>query len=115
MGNLTGRYVDASQTDVRPEAKIGDDESRRPVRRPRSRVPVPDDGHPSYVGRKNRLRVSKAEAPSGEPVKALSSKAKRGRPRIEDRDKTIEARKPWLALGMGRRTWYDRKAKGELK
>jgi hypothetical protein len=31
-------------------------------------------------------------------------------PRIEDRARTIEARKPWLKLGMSRRTWYRRRA-----
>jgi hypothetical protein len=36
--------------------------------------------------------------------------AKKGRPRIEDRAKTIEARKPWLKLEMSRRTWYRRRA-----
>ena len=35
---------------------------------------------------------------------------KTGRPRIEDRAKTIEARKPWLKLEMSRRTWYRRRA-----
>jgi hypothetical protein len=35
---------------------------------------------------------------------------KTGRPRIEDRAKTIEAKKPWLKLGTSRRTWYRRKA-----
>jgi hypothetical protein len=35
---------------------------------------------------------------------------KTGRPRIEDRANTIEARKPWLKLGMSRRTWYRRQA-----
>ena len=30
--------------------------------------------------------------------------AKRGRPRIEDRNKP----KPWLAAGMSRRTWFRR-------
>jgi len=35
---------------------------------------------------------------------------KKGRPRIEDRAKTIEARKPWLKLEMSRRTWYRRQA-----
>lgn len=35
---------------------------------------------------------------------------KRGRARIEDRDKTIEAQKPWKALGMSRATWYARQA-----
>ena len=37
-------------------------------------------------------------------------RARTGRPRIEDRARTIEARKPWLALGMSRRTWYRRQA-----
>ena len=36
--------------------------------------------------------------------------ARKGRPRIEDRAKTIEARKPWLKLSMSRRTWYRRQA-----
>lgn len=31
-----------------------------------------------------------------------------GRPRIEDRDKTLAALKPWAALGMSERTWYRR-------
>lgn len=35
---------------------------------------------------------------------------KKGRPRIEDRARTIEAKKPWLKLGMSRRTWYRRRA-----
>ena len=40
----------------------------------------------------------------------LVKRAKTGRPRIEDRAKTIEARAPWLKLGMSRRTWYRRQA-----
>lgn len=36
--------------------------------------------------------------------------ARKGRPRIEDRAKTIEARAPWLKLNMSRRTWYRRQA-----
>jgi hypothetical protein len=35
---------------------------------------------------------------------------KTGRPLTNDRAKTIEAKKPWLALGMSRRTWYRRQA-----
>jgi hypothetical protein len=35
---------------------------------------------------------------------------KKGRPRIEDRARTIEARKPWLKLEMSRRTWHRRQA-----
>src|ERR1700722_17607393 len=34
----------------------------------------------------------------------------KGRPRLEDRARTIEARKPWLELEMSRRTWYRRLA-----
>jgi hypothetical protein len=41
---------------------------------------------------------------------AMIPPRKTGRPRIEDRAKTIEARKPWLKLGMSRRTWYRRQA-----
>jgi hypothetical protein len=37
-------------------------------------------------------------------------RAHKGRPRIEDRANTIEARKPWLKLGMSKRTWYRRQA-----
>jgi hypothetical protein len=37
-------------------------------------------------------------------------RAKKGGPRIEDIGKTNEARKPWLKLGMSRRTWYKRRA-----
>jgi hypothetical protein len=35
---------------------------------------------------------------------------KKGRPRIEDRARTIEAKKPWFKLEMSRRTWYRRQA-----
>jgi hypothetical protein len=36
--------------------------------------------------------------------------AKKGRPRIEDRANTNDARQPWLKLGVSRRTWYRRQA-----
>lgn len=110
MGNLTGRYVDAVKTDVRPTQALSDDKSKFTVRRPNARLPVPKPA------RADRPVLEPAVAgSSGKSSKAVLSEAKRGRPRIEDRHKTIEAQKPWLALGMARRTWYDRKAKGELK
>ena len=37
-------------------------------------------------------------------------RVKKGRPRIEDIDKSLEATKPWLALKMSRTTWYRRQA-----
>lgn len=43
------------------------------------------------------------------------STAQRGRPRLEDQGKTIEAQKPWEALGMSRRTWYRRKREARTK
>ena len=33
---------------------------------------------------------------------------KPGRPRLEDAGKTLTARKPWVAAGMSRATWYAR-------
>jgi hypothetical protein len=38
------------------------------------------------------------------------ARRKTGRPRIEERHLTIEAKKPWLKLEMSRRTWYRRQA-----
>jgi hypothetical protein len=38
-----------------------------------------------------------------------------GRPRIEDREKTIEALAPWVPLGMSKRTWYRRQAEKRAK
>jgi hypothetical protein len=47
----------------------------------------------------------RAHRPDSLRKEAMNS-SKKGRPRIEDRAKTIEARKPWLKLEMSRRTWY---------
>jgi hypothetical protein len=41
---------------------------------------------------------------------ALVPRRQKGRTRIEDRGKTIEARQPWLKFGMSRRTLYRRQA-----
>jgi len=41
--------------------------------------------------------------------------AKRGRPRFEDRGKTIEAAKPWVEAGMSRASWYRRKRRAAEK
>ena len=42
------------------------------------------------------------------------TRRKTGRPRIEERAKTIEAKKPWLKLEMSRRTWYRRQAEKRI-
>jgi hypothetical protein len=59
------------------------------------------------------------QQPAHKPVEAQLSQPnpiaeplpnhKRGRPRIEDKDKTLTATKPWVALGMCRRTWEKRR------
>jgi hypothetical protein len=38
------------------------------------------------------------------------NRRKTGRPRIEERHLTNEAKRPWVAKGMSRRTWYRRQA-----
>jgi hypothetical protein len=47
--------------------------------------------------------------PPAEPKPAAVTK--RGRPLIEDQDKTFEAIKPWLVAGMSRASWYRRRAR----
>lgn len=76
-------------------------------------------GAPLKRGRPTK-EVVKRRADAIETVEIVIDEGRKaglkvGRPRIEDKDKTIEAKKPWLALGMSRRSWYTRKAKGELK
>lgn len=38
-----------------------------------------------------------------------------GRPRIEDKNKTLKALKPWATLGMSERTWFRRRAERKAK
>jgi hypothetical protein len=44
-----------------------------------------------------------------EGLHAWLARKTKGRPRIGDIGKTLEATKPWLKLGMSRRTWYRRR------
>ena len=39
----------------------------------------------------------------------MTKTPRKGRPRLEGRAKTIEAKRPWEAKGMSRSTWYRRK------
>ena len=59
------------------------------------------------VGRVHRCVPTKNSSPAITRAGAEAA-PKFKRPRIEDRDKTITARKPWAAQGMSRRTWYRR-------
>lgn len=40
-----------------------------------------------------------------------TAKPKVGRPRIEDRGKTLTDLKPWAAAGISRASWYRRQVK----
>lgn len=48
-------------------------------------------------------------------VSASSHRRKPGRPRTEDRHKTIEAQKPWDRMGISRRTWFRRRERKRRK
>ena len=73
----------------------------QPLPRPRDGIPRQREDRPAAIG---------VPAPCGEP-----KPRKAGRPRIEDIASTIEAQKPWLALGMSRRTWFRRQAERNAK
>lgn len=51
--------------------------------------------------------LAKAEQVAA-PHTIAKQKVKRGRPRIEDKGTTLSDTKPWVALGMCRRTWEKR-------
>lgn len=63
---------------------------------------------PAAEGAKAKAAKAKSPPPQGQP--------KKGRPLDSERGKTLKATKPWLAMEppMSRRTWFRRKAKGEL-
>ena len=44
-----------------------------------------------------------------------TSVVRRGRPRLEERGKTLQAVKPWVELEMSRTTWYRRQAEAKRK
>ena len=84
--------------------KIPSAEVKRSRELPTSTLPVPRQGP----------KTRKAKVPASKGVGTKKSKSK-GRPRLEDRDKTIEAQKPWVAAKMSRRTWYRRQAEKREK
>jgi hypothetical protein len=61
--------------------------------------PLPED-----LGQRDAVRLENVNAAGvrlGSP--------RRGRPRLEDKARTIEALAPWKAAGMSRATWYRRR------
>ena len=60
--------------------------------------------HKGTISKDGEARA--AEVATG-PREAI--KPRLGRPRIEDKAKTLTATKPWVAAGMSRATWYNRR------
>ena len=52
---------------------------------------------------------------TGASASSVSKKGPGGRPYAVNRDKTLEATKPWVKLGMSRRTWFRRQAEKREK
>lgn len=88
-------------------------QERRPVRRALETKAVPKvdpvlDVHPGPVAREFVRPVTGANPKAR--ADEIPARPKTGRPRIEDRGKTIEALKPWVVAGMSRRSWYRRRS-----
>lgn len=84
----------------------------RPTRVAPVRASASKDARSGSVnGAKGEPRRSVGERASGGVATTPREIIRRkGRPRIEDKDKTIEAAAPWIAMGMSRRSWYRRQA-----
>jgi len=68
-------------------------------------------GHVASVPRLETGNVGGTDnAPFQAGVAPSPRETKRGRPRIEDKAKTLQATKPWESAGMSERTWYRRRA-----
>ena len=74
---------------------------------PREAIPSSDAARTPPV-----LKPKPPKPPSRKASAAASEtfKSKLGRPFKKDRDKTLTATKPWVALGMSRSAWYRRQA-----
>lgn len=98
-----------------PKGSRGGGESR-PAKTGNKPGSVPGEDVSSSASRFVRPAVLGADLQprAGVATSPREAKRKAGRPRIEDRDKTLAATKPWKALGMERATWYKRKSEGKL-
>ena len=61
----------------------------------------------------NKRRAKEAKAKNGSSKRFVANKTK-GRPHLAKAHLTNEARKPWEAMKISRRTWYRRLAKGAM-
>lgn len=101
---------------MKPSPKLDQIRALRETRTQKSRGGVEGHGTPgqtppdSHARRKGeRFESSGVHATASVEPGPRDQKQKRGRPRIDERSKTLKATKPWEAEGMSRRTWYRRK------
>lgn len=94
----------------RGERQSGATATRRPVRdsQPTEGEAGPREINQPVVAQEVERPICNREVSGSIPL--AGTKSKRGRPRIEDRAKTLRATEPWADLGMSRRTWYRRQA-----
>lgn len=114
-GSVPGEDVSSSASRfVRPAVLGADLQPRAGVATsPREANPGAASAEPIPTVAHEGAKVARGGRTGGS-TPPTGAKRKAGRPRIEDRDKTLAATKPWKALGMERATWYKRKAEGKL-
>jgi hypothetical protein len=80
-----------------------------PQTEPRSsRVGVPAQAVVPHAELVPGPRETKPKRKAKKAKAAKAPKVKIGRPRVEDRGKTLSDRKPWVKAKMSRATWYRR-------
>ena len=103
-GFKNGEHEGPPRIAVLAKTKIGGRKhQRRGVGFVTRRTPV-DKSVPADLGGAAVDASPRLEVRSPKSVTA----SKRGRPRIEEIEKTLKATKPWEKLGMSERTWYRR-------
>jgi hypothetical protein len=80
----------------------------------------PDACGSNHTGMKPVSKTAPKAGVSTNPTAGIKpgpceTKPKVGRPRIEDKDKTLAALKPWAVLGMSESTWRRRQAEKAKK
>jgi hypothetical protein len=94
--------------EARPDSRGGGESE--PIRKPT----LHRDGV-AAVNLGNRTSRESATEPVAGVAPGPRESRKTGRPRLEDRDKTLEATEPWAAAGMSRTTWFRRQAEQRAK
>jgi hypothetical protein len=77
--------------------------------------PKKDGGDLPDKPRRSKKSLASPSGTVAKPTKRGPRKGTGGRPRLEDRGKTLTATKPWEAAGMSQRTWFRRQKEKAIK